>query len=140
MARISAWTRRSGSTIIAPQRSNSAHLRRPWRANDFNVQPGHMGDRTYLRHGEQPRAERVVEGLQGSLLQIDVSEILAHKAEDPNSVVDLLDADALAGKHGGDVDLLSMHADAAAGGDENVAVVEGICNVWQPGVGPVRGW
>jgi hypothetical protein len=32
----------------------------------------------------------------------------------------------LAGKHGRDVDLLSMHADAAAGGDEDVAVVEGV--------------
>ena len=32
----------------------------------------------------------------------------------------------LTGEHGRDVDLLSMHADAAAGGDEEVAVVEGI--------------
>jgi hypothetical protein len=47
-------------------------------------------------------------GLQGSLLQIDVSEIVAHEADDPNSVVDLLDADASAGKHGRGVDLLSM--------------------------------
>jgi len=30
-----------------------------------------MGDGTYLRHGWQPRAERVVERLQGLLLQID---------------------------------------------------------------------
>src|SRR5689334_11375972 len=55
------------------------------------VQPGHMGDRTYLRHGRQPRAEGVVEVLQGSLLQIDVSEIVANEAHDPNAVVDLLD-------------------------------------------------
>jgi hypothetical protein len=46
---------------------------------------------------------------------------------------------ALAGKHGGYVDLLSMHADAAAGGDEDVAVVEGVCNVWRTVVGPCSG-
>ena len=78
-------------------------------------------------------------GCKGSLLQIDVSEIVAHEADDPNAVVELLDADALAGEHGRDIDLLSMHADAAAGGDEDVAVVEGVCNVWQTVVGPVRG-
>lgn len=35
-------------------------------------QNGHMGDTTYRRHGLQPRAERVVEGLQGPLFQIDI--------------------------------------------------------------------
>ena len=32
---------------------------------------------TYLRHGSQPRAERVVEGLQGFLLQIDEADNVA---------------------------------------------------------------
>ena len=42
------------------------------------------------------------------------------------AVVDLLDAEALTGEHGRDVDFLAMHADAAAGRDEDVAVVEGV--------------
>ena len=44
----------------------------------------------------------------------DVSEIVAHEADEPNAVVDLLDADALAGKHGRDVDFLPIEADAPA--------------------------
>jgi hypothetical protein len=40
---------------------------------------------------------------QGLLLQVDVSEIVAHKADDPGAVVNLLDAEALAGEDGGDV-------------------------------------
>ena len=49
------------------------------------------------------------------MLQIDEAEIVAHEADDPNSVVNLLDAKSLTGKDGRDIDLLSMHADAAAG-------------------------
>jgi hypothetical protein len=45
----------------------------------------------------------VVEWLQGFLLQIDEAEIVAHEADDPNAFVDLLDAEPLAGKDGGEV-------------------------------------
>ena len=38
-------------------------------ARMVGVRPGHMGNRPYLRHGRQPRAERVVERFQGLLLQ-----------------------------------------------------------------------
>jgi hypothetical protein len=69
--------------------------------------------------------------LQGLLLQIEVSEIVVAEADEPDAVVDFLDAKALACEHGGDVDLLAMQADAAAGGDENVAVVERIGQVGQ---------
>jgi hypothetical protein len=58
--------------------------------------------------------------LQGFLLQIDVSEIVAHKANDPNAVVDFLDSDALAGEYGRYVDLLPVQADATTGGDKDV--------------------
>jgi hypothetical protein len=34
----------------------------------------HSRNGTYLRHGWQPRAERVVEGLPGFLLQVEVSQ------------------------------------------------------------------
>jgi hypothetical protein len=43
------------------------------------------------------RAERVVEGLQGFLLQVEVSEIVAHEADEPNALVDFLDAEPLTG-------------------------------------------
>ena len=48
------------------------------------------------------------------------------EADEPDAVVDFLDAEPLAGEHGRDVDFLAMQADAAAGGDEDVAVVERI--------------
>ena len=56
-----------------------------------------MGDGTHLRHGRQPQAERVVEGLQGFLLQIDEAGIVAHEADEPNAFVDFLDSEAPAG-------------------------------------------
>ena len=45
-------------------------------------------------------AEGVVEGLQSFLLEIDKAEIVIHEADDPNTVVDFLDAEALTGEHG----------------------------------------
>jgi hypothetical protein len=40
-----------------------------------------------------------------------------------NAVVDLLDAEFLAGQHGGDVDALAMQAETSTGGDEKFAVI-----------------
>src|SRR6185312_1736989 len=76
-------------------------------------------------------AERVVEGLQGLLLEVEVSEIVVHEADEPDAVVDFLDAELLAGQHGRDVDLLAMQAEPSAIGDENVAVVERIGQLGQ---------
>ena len=46
----------------------------------FNVvQCGDTGNRTYLRHGAQPWAEG---GVEGTLLQIDITKIIVHKASD----------------------------------------------------------
>jgi hypothetical protein len=36
--------------------------------------------------------------LQGLLLQVDVAEIVLHKADDSNPLVDFLDADTLTGQ------------------------------------------
>ena len=58
---------------------------------------------------------------------------------DRNAVVDLLDADALSGEGDREVDLLAIDADATAGGDEDVAVVEGVGEVRQAAVGLPRG-
>jgi hypothetical protein len=53
------------------------------------------------------------------------SQIIVDEADEPNSLVHLLDAEALSGQDGGDVDFLAVDADTATGGDEDVAVVEG---------------
>lgn len=47
-----------------------------------------------------------------------------HEADEPNAVIDFLDSEPLPGHDGGDVDLLAVHADAAAGSDERISVVE----------------
>src|SRR5215468_12011594 len=72
--------------------------------------------------GNGLHAEWVVEGLQGLLLQVEVSEIVMHEADEPNAVVDFLDAELLAGQHGRDVDLLAMQAEPSAGRDDDIAV------------------
>ena len=58
-----------------------------------------------------------------------------HKADDPKTFVDLFDAGALAGGHGGDVFSFTMHADAALGGDEDLSVMQRTCKLGQAGVG-----
>ena len=60
------------------------------------------------------------------MLQVEVSEIVVGEADEPDAVVDFLDSETLACEHAGDVDLLAMQADASAGGDQDVAVVERI--------------
>jgi hypothetical protein len=81
--------------------------------------------------GDDPRAERIVDGLQGSLFQIDIAKIIVHEGDEPNAVVDLLNAELLTGEHGRDIDLLPVHTDAAAGGDQDIAVVERVFEVGQ---------
>jgi len=41
---------------------------------------------------------RVVQGLQSFLLKIDITETIVHKTDKPNTLIDLPDADGLAGK------------------------------------------
>jgi hypothetical protein len=38
--------------------------------------------------------------LQGFLLQVEVSKIIMHEADEPNAVIDFLDAEFLAGEDG----------------------------------------
>ncbi len=44
-------------------------------ASKSGVRPGHMGERSSRKHERQPRAERVVDGSQGSQLCVDRAEI-----------------------------------------------------------------
>jgi len=73
--------------------------------------------------------------LQGSLLQIDIAQIIVDEGDEPNSLVDFLDAEPLSGQDSRDVDFLSVDADTAAGGDEDVAVVEGVFEVGEALIG-----
>ena len=50
--------------------------------------------------GNTPWTKRVIEGLQGPLLQVDVAEIIIHETNEPNAIVDLLDAERLTFEHG----------------------------------------
>ena len=47
-----------------------------------------------------------------------------HEACEPNALVDLLDAEALTGEDGRDVDFLAMQAEPPASGDQQLAIVE----------------
>jgi GNAT superfamily N-acetyltransferase len=50
----------------------------------------------------------------------------------------LLDSERVTGEHGRDVDFLAVHADAPAGGDQDVTVVEGVRQLGQALIGPRR--
>jgi hypothetical protein len=52
--------------------------------------------------------------LQGLLLQIDIPEIIHHKTDQPDAVVNLFDADRLTGQRGAEIDLLAVQAQAPA--------------------------
>ena len=64
--------------------------------------------------------------MQGFLLEVEVSKIIVHEACEPNALVDFLDAEFLAGQHGGDVDPFAMQAEPPASGDQHFAIVKGI--------------
>ncbi len=73
----------------------------------------------------------VVEWLQGFLLQVEISAIVAHEADEPNPLADFPadfpDAELLAGQDGGDMDSLAVQAEAARGGDDERAVKRMYC-------------
>jgi hypothetical protein len=84
--------------------------------------------------GDNLGPNRVVEGLQSFLLQIDEAEIVAHRADEPNTIVDFLDSETLSGEHGKDVHALCVHADTSAGGDERIAIMQWIGPARRPGL------
>jgi hypothetical protein len=59
----------------------------------------------------------VVEGLQSFFFQVDITEIVFHKADEPDTVVDFLDADRLASQASTYVDLFAIETKASAVGD-----------------------
>ena len=46
--------------------------------------------------------------MQGFLLQIDITEIVLHEADEPDAVIDFFDADGLTGQAGAEIDLLPI--------------------------------
>ena len=68
---------------------------------------------------------RVVEWFEHSGFHIEVTQIIIHKADQPDVVVNFFDADGLTGEDRAEVDFLVAQTDAAAVGDHDGLVVEG---------------
>jgi hypothetical protein len=63
-----------------------------------------------------------------SSVRVDIYEIIAQEADEPNAVIDFLQPELLTGQDGGDLDLLAVDAEPSAMGDDGVVVVEGATN------------
>ena len=74
--------------------------------------------------------------LQSAGLGIEVAEVVLHKADEPDTVRDLLDADLLAGEDGGEVDLPSFVADPPTARDQRGPIMKGILEILQAPIGP----
>jgi len=81
-------------------------------------------------------ARGVCQRFEPAGLVVEVSQIVSHKADEPDVVVGLLDADGLAGEDGAEIDLSAFVADAPAGRDGDGLVVEGIGEFGQAEAGP----
>ena len=64
--------------------------------------------------------------MQSLLLKIDVTEIIVHKADQPNTVVDFFDAHSLTRERGTEIYFLFENADPSAVGNQSGAIVERI--------------
>src|SRR5438552_5434791 len=74
----------------------------------------------------------------GSSTRVEVSQIIIHKAHQPNVVVHFFDADRLTGKDLTEIDFLLAKTDAPARGDHDGFTVGGMVDVRQAGVGAGR--
>src|SRR5262249_29445176 len=99
------------------------------------VRLGDIGDSSYRRHGLHFWAERIFDWFEHLSLQIKVSQIIIHKAHQPNVVVDFSDADGLIGEDRTEVDFLAAQTDSTTTRDHDGFVVEWIVDVRQPLVG-----
>ena len=99
------------------------------------VRSGDIGNRTFRRHRLHFWPEGVVQGLQGFFLQINIAEIVIHKTDEPNAVVNFLDAHGLAGERNAEVDLLVVQAKTSATCDHDGAVVERVVSFRDAAIG-----
>jgi hypothetical protein len=72
------------------------------------VQTGHIGNSTYRRHGLHFWAERVAQRLQFSFLEIEVAQIIVHKADQPDSFLDFFQSHGLIGEHRAQIDFCGV--------------------------------
>src|SRR6267143_1409076 len=100
----------------------------------LKVRPGDIGDRSYRRHRLHFWAKRVVERLQSFFLQIDVAEIVLHKADQPNTFFDFFDPQGLSCEDRAEINFFAVQTDASAVGDVNDAVVKRISKFWQAAI------
>src|SRR6266404_5267011 len=104
------------------------------RSNKPRVRPGDLGYRSYRRHRLNFWAKRVVERLQSFFLQIDVAEIVLHKADQPNTFFDFFDPQGLPCEDRAEINFFAVQTDASAVGDVNDAVVKRISKFWQAAI------
>ena len=64
--------------------------------------------------------------MQSLFLKIDVTEIVVHKTDKPNTVVDLFDAHSLTRERSAEINFLFENADPPTVSDEDRSVVERI--------------
>ena len=92
----------------------------------FPVQSGEILYRTFRGHSLHSWAKRVLQGLQGFFLQIDVTEIIVHKADKPDTLVDLFDAYRLTRERSAEIYFLFENADPSAVGNQSCPIVKRI--------------
>jgi hypothetical protein len=73
--------------------------------------------------------------LQSSFLQIDVAEIVIHKADQPNPFFDFFQTDCLTSENRAEVNLFAVETDASAADDLDGLVVERIVQFGQATIG-----
>jgi hypothetical protein len=64
--------------------------------------------------------------LQSFFLQIDVTKIVIHEADHPNTFLDFFDADSLTSEDRAEIDFFAVKADTSAARDLDGFVVERI--------------
>src|SRR5260370_42246171 len=94
-----------------------------------------MGYTTYRLDRYRFWVEGIFQGFQHASLQIEVSQIIIHKTDKPDVVMNFFDADGLAGKDRTEVNFLAPQTDAAAVGDDNDLVVERVIDIGQSCIG-----
>src|SRR3981189_3979438 len=130
---------RGSSVVEQPIRNRQVVGSTPTLGSTFLwVRPGDIGDRSYRRDRLHFWAKRVVERLQSFFLQIDVAEIVLHKADQPNTFFDFFDPQGLSCEDRAEINFFAVQADASAVGDVNDAVVKRISKFWQAAVAAGR--
>src|SRR5260370_8322594 len=97
-----------------------------------------MGYTTYRLDRYRFWVEGIFQGFQHASLQIEVSQIIIHKTDKPDVVMNFFDADGLAGKDRTEVNFLAPQTDAAAVGADNDLVVERVVDIGQSCIAAAR--